>query len=198
MQLIVFSPPHFNNPRECHIVNTLLKDGPAIFHLRKPQAHAFQLESYIENIHPEHRSRVVLHQHHDLATRYHLKGIHYPEKVRPPPPLPRTTHSQSTSFHDPVNLQEDWGGLDYAFLSPIFDSISKEGYLSAGFDPVQLQTTLATCRIPVFALGGITCERISEAKDMGFSGVAVLGTVWQAEDPIAAYHDLLTVVQDSS
>ena len=43
--------------------------------------------------------------------------------------------------------------LDYAFLSPIFDSISKQGY-SAAFDLSFLETAIANAKCPILALGG--------------------------------------------
>jgi len=42
----------------------------------------------------------------------------------------------------------------------------------------------------VLALGGVTPERVPELADLGFSGVAVLGGVWLADDPLAALEAL--------
>ena len=68
---------------------------------------------------------------------------------------------------------------DYVFLSPIFDSISKEGYSSHFTQPVlkELQRTKVIDR-KVMALGGINLDRIKLAKDLGFGGVVVLGDIW--------------------
>ena len=90
-----------------------------------------------------------------------------------------------------VELQDGWGsGLDYAFLSPIFDSISKQGYAAAGFEERRLSAALQHCRVPLIALGGMTAGRVAKAAEMGFSGVAVLGAVWQAADAAAALEEL--------
>ena len=43
-----------------------------------------------------------------------------------------------------------WGpGLDYAFLSPVFDSISKEGYKSAGFEKDRLAAAIKKSGVSV-------------------------------------------------
>jgi len=56
-------------------------------------------------------------------------------------------------LHDLQQLDVEYGALDYAFLSPIFDSISKAGY-EAAFDLDNLTTSIAACNIPLVALGG--------------------------------------------
>ena len=46
------------------------------------------------------------------------------------------------------------------------------------------------CQVPVIALGGISVGRVAEASKMGFEGVAILGAVWQASDPVKAFDEL--------
>ena len=56
---------------------------------------------------------------------------------------------------DELEVPKGWGpGLDYAFLSPVFDSISKEGYKSAGFEKDRLATAIKGSGVSVIALGG--------------------------------------------
>lgn len=97
---------------------------------------------------------------------------------------------QSTSLHKLADLQTDWGHLHYAFLSPIFDSISKQGYQAASFDRDQLKALLAGCPMDIIALGGMTPDRVAEARELGFKGVAVIGSVWGAADPVEAFIEL--------
>ncbi|KAF5841151.1 thiamine phosphate synthase superfamily [Dunaliella salina] len=112
----------------------------------------------------------------------------------------RRTLVQSTSLHSLEDLQGGkarYGALDYAFLSPIFDSISKKGYAAAKFDPVQLRTLLQEHgkQLPVIALGGISAENCLQALDMGFQGVAVLGSIWEAQDPVAEMERFMQQLQ---
>jgi thiamine-phosphate pyrophosphorylase len=118
-----------------------------------------------------------------------LQGIHFKENVRPAAPLARTRPGlcQSTSLHSLADVLQDWQNLDYAFLSPTFDSISKEGYAAAGFDSAKLVEALGQAQMPVYALGGITPERLSAVREMGFSGAGILGAVWAQDDPVAAF-----------
>jgi len=96
-----------------------------------------------------------------------MQGIHYREAERPAAPLallPGLT--QSSSFHALGDVAVDWGGLSYAMLSPIFDSISKPGYRAAAFDSDDLKSLLSrTCpHLPVAALGGVTPSNVGEVS----------------------------------
>lgn len=62
--------------------------------------------------------------------------------------------TSSTALHQLEQLKEDHGNLDYAFLSPIFDSISKAGYNAAFADHEQLRAAVAASPVPLYALGG--------------------------------------------
>ncbi len=71
----------------------------------------------------------------------------------------------------------------YLSLSPIFDSISKQGY-HAAFTPKELLSAHKQGLIDehVLALGGICRENVDEALSYGFGGVMVLGDAWQTAD----------------
>lgn len=89
--------------------------------------------------------------------------------------------------------------LDYCFLSPVYDSISKAGYRSAGFlrtprRRARLAAALARAPLPVFALGGVEAGRVAELRAAGFAGAAVIGAVWSAAEgggPMEAYRRLV-------
>ncbi len=120
------------------------------------------------------------------------QGIHYREADRPQPPLYalQRGRTQSTSFHCVEDMQHEWGALTYAFFSPVFDSISKPGYVAAGFCSDALHAALPTLPFDVIALGGVTADNVLQAHAMGFAGVAVLGSIWSATSPVQAFDDL--------
>jgi thiamine monophosphate synthase len=81
-------------------------------------------------------------------------------------------------------------GAEFVFLSPAFSPHSK---------PQDERQTWGVERLakaqrelgPVLALGGITPERARALRAAGVHGVAVLGGVWQAPDPLARVQALL-------
>jgi thiamine-phosphate pyrophosphorylase len=100
------------------------------------------------------------------------------------------------SCHDLATLRASLGRYDAVFLSPIFPSLSKPGHTPrADFDFTALTALLANRsfterRTAVLALGGITSETAPRALTLGFDGVAVLGAIWLAADPVRAFSDL--------
>ena len=83
---------------------------------------------------------------------------------------------------------------NYVFLSPIFDSISKEGY-GAAFSPEVLRDAASKQIIDnkVVALGGIEASHINALKEWHFGGAAFLGDIWNRIDykDVDAYLDHL-------
>lgn len=86
-----------------------------------------------------------------------LQGLHFTEKARPLAPIQqKPSLTMSTALHDLCQLENDYGALDYALLSPIFNSISKKGY-QAAFDHKTLARRVASSSVPLVALGGEIC-----------------------------------------
>ena len=185
-------------PNEPRLLTELLTLGLPRLHLRKPGWPAAQLEALIQALPPRFHELLVLHGHHALVRRYRLGGLHLTAGQRAaasrrPALLPGQT--LSTSFHSLAEIAGHRRRYDYVFLSPIFDSISKEGYAS-NFDLAVVQAFLqklagrAGYRPPVLALGGVDYQNLALVRQAGFAGAAVLGAVWQSTDPVAAFRAL--------
>jgi len=98
-----------------------------------------------------------------------------PEKIREKTVLHESGKISCHSFEEVKKLE---GKVDYCFLSPIYDSISKEGY-KAKFEKKELKKFLQQKRkTKIIALGGMTEENYKKALDLGFDGGAFLGAVW--------------------
>ena len=77
---------------------------------------------------------------------------------------------------------------DYATLSPIFTTASKPRYGPA--HGVEALAEAAKCGIPILALGGITAPTATPCLAAGASGIAVMGEVMRAEDPMCTVRAL--------
>lgn len=175
--IIVITLPHFT-PREADRIVRLLQRGDVdLIHIRKPESTAEQLEELIREIPSEHYSRLVLHDHHHLAVKYHLHGVHL--NSRNPIPPAGWTGSISRSCHTLSEVAEWKQRCNYVSLSPIFDSISKAGYHSA-FSSAKISEAVSQGIIDekVLALGGVTFNRLDEVHSMGFGGAMILGDAW--------------------
>ena len=77
--------------------------------------------------------------------------------------------------------QRETEGAGFITYSPIYPTLSKPGYGPAvGLE--ELRKVTGRVNIPVFALGGITPERVSECLDVGAYGVAVMSGVMSPEN----------------
>lgn len=74
--------------------------------------------------------------------------------------------------------------VDYFFFSPIFPTSSKPGHPGVGVS--ELSRICDASPVPVYALGGITPERVTGCKEASARGVAVLSGIMNADDPGAA------------
>ena len=75
-------------------------------------------------------------------------------------------------------------GADYLGIGPCFPSATKR---FGAFAPREfLRTVAAETALPVYAIGGITLERLDELTDLGIRRVAVAAAVTAAPDPAAA------------
>lgn len=68
-------------------------------------------------------------------------------------------------------------GADYLFYSPVFPTRSKPESAGVGVEALQ-RASQRFAGVPVFALGGITPERVAACLDAGAFGVAVLSGIF--------------------
>lgn len=166
--VIAITPPYFFS-EEAEKINSILSEDRARFvHIRKPGADKDEIKSLLSNINPDFHKRLKLHDHFSLIDNYDLGGIHL--NSRNPIPYPGAK-SISISFHSLEEI-DNKDNYDYFFLSPIFDSISKSGY-KATFDLDKLPQIIKGRK--AIALGGVTPEKFSLLKSLGFQGAALLG-----------------------
>lgn len=174
---IVITLPYFFDGEAEQIVQ-LLHSSVDLIHIRKPESKAEELERLIMSIPSEYYPRLVLHDHHELAMKYHLHGVHL--NGRNPQPPQGWEGSVSKSCHSLEEVKEWKGKCDYVSLSPIFDSISKQGY-HAAFSSSEIEEARRVGIIDkkVLALGGVTFNKIDDVLRMGFGGGMILGDAWK-------------------
>ncbi|MHA4894246.1 thiamine phosphate synthase [Pedobacter sp. PWIIR3] len=186
MELIVISSPTAV-AKEGSCINSLFQEGLECFHIRKPQYHIHAVRKLIDDIAPEYHNRISLHQFHGLAVDYCLKRLHYTEAHRKhltPQELTAKLNEGyilSTSVHD-ISLLPALENFEYVFYGPVFNSISKPGYQSSLTANFQLNKIKSKPK--VIALGGVEASNLEDVFNMGFDGVAVLGTLWNSQQQV--------------
>lgn len=168
----IFITPEEINDGEAGRITGMLDSGKWDYaHLRHPDATLRDMRRLIEEIPQRLHHRLRLHGHFSLAADFNLGGLHLNRRCPSLPDFYDGPHSRSCHSIDEVTAATD---CDYVTLSPIFDSISKQGYKAAfSQDELMRLNDIATPR--VIALGGITPSRTEDIKKYNFSGYAVKG-----------------------
>lgn len=176
--IIVLTPENtIQNEQEC--INHLFEIGIDLLHIRKFWMNDAEMSSYIEGINHPYRERLVLHSHFHLAERIGIKRLHFREDDRKQNKHEAFVDNNiiSTSVHS----IKDFNALDkkwtYAFLSPVFPSISKQGY---GVEKNVLNdlSQKNNLTVKLIGLGGIDSHNYHKVYEAGADGIALLGAVW--------------------
>lgn len=182
MYIVITLPQFFDG--ESDAITGLFQAGLQRLHLRKPQSAIDDVRALLQAIPSVYHPRIVLHEHFQLLQEFQLCGVHLNSR-NPHAPQEWQGHV-SVSCHSIEELAKRKAeGFNYLSLSPIFDSISKQGYASA-FSAEELQRAAQQGIIDhrVMALGGICNDNIAQALSYGFGGVMVLGDAWQTQLPV--------------
>ena len=191
MKLIAITKPDFYDG-EAAFIKSLFESGFDIVHLRKPccrdvarcvhnndvarRVHIDCICNLLNELSSEERSKIVVHDYPELYYEFSLKGIHINKNIVKYPEGYQGFKTRSCHSLEEVKLYKD--DFDYVFLSPIFDSISKQGYKSAFTEEVLRDASReGIIDEKVVALGGVTYDKISLLKDLGFGGAAMMGGI---------------------
>jgi thiamine-phosphate pyrophosphorylase len=198
--LYLISPEqHFES--ETEVVIELLTNGLTAYHLRKPAWGFEMMRAWLQSMPANLHGKIILHSHFELGKEFAIGGIHLNQSNRRLISELGDYRIISGSFHSLADIKENGFPYEYVFLSPIFDSISKVGY-NSNFDMNTLAVELADrgtkTTPPIIALGGVSAENIQPIQKSGFSGAALLGTVWQSENPVKAFLEIQSIVNSNS
>lgn len=173
---------------------------PAI-QLRERDLPARELLSLTQQIRAMTRDRAVpliINDRIDMAVALDLDGVHLRASSLPVSVARRVVGRHrliGVSAHSVAEVQQAGDdGADYVILGPIFETPSKREF----GDPLGLAVLAEACRhssVPVFAIGGITRERIESVRGAGAFGVAMIGGILGREDVGKATADMQSAVR---
>ncbi len=176
-KLHLISYPQFFE-QEAEVISSILAETDLVFHLRKPEADEKAYEAFLKCIPERFYAHIILHSAYHLAKEYRFAGLHFSTLKRKRVNGCLCDLAKSTSCHSLHELKSLSSVFCSCFLSPVFSSISKVGYVG-DFDLKKLEHYLKSERkVEIIALGGVNEHCASAAMKMGFDAVAVLGAVW--------------------
>jgi thiamine-phosphate pyrophosphorylase len=168
---------------EEQIMEGMLEAGVERLHLRRPGG---SVEGLLEKLASRWASKLVVHGNAELAVRYGVPQFHGSVKKR------GNGLAASTSVHSWEEFRRLPPGLEYAFISQVFDSIYKPGYAATG-ELLTIPGEALPCR-PV-GLGGISAITIGLMIRRGWMGAAVLGWIWEEpHNAVSRFEQLKTII----
>ena len=133
------------------------------------------------------KEKIIMNDRLDIALLMNIPNIHLPEwglpvkKVKEHDPhlrIGRSVHSVEAA------KQAERDGADYVLYGHCFETNSKKGKAPNGVKPlIDMKKEL---HIPVYAIGGITIDKVNIVQDVKADGIAVMSSIFSAEDPLSS------------
>lgn len=178
-----------------------LRGGAGILQLREKAldgAALVERASRLQALCREHEALLIVNDRVDVALAARAAGAHLGQTDLPPEKMRawagegflfgRSTHSPEQALRA-VEVE----GADYIAVGAMYETATKAGFTLQG---PALASAVAKLKldVPVFAIGGITVERIQELKAAGVGRVAVSAAVISGADPEQAARELLAAL----
>lgn len=122
-----------------------------------------------------------------IATKLDYNGLHYPEHRIMPGTNPGLVRFAAVHSTEAAGRAEA-AGIGNVLYSPVFDPTSNAG---SGVGLGALARLCEASPLAVYALGGITGDRVGSCFAAGAAGVALLGGLMRAADPAREVETLL-------
>ena len=154
----------------------------------------FSLGTEVRRLTREYDAALLINDRIDVALALDADGVHLaghslpPQTARkilgPGPLIGVSTHSVDEA------LEAEAKGGDFIVFGPVFDTASKRPY-----GPPQGLESLKAIReavlLPLFAIGGVTPDRVPALKAAGADGVAAISGLLAVADPAEAARGFL-------
>lgn len=149
-------------------------DGVEMIQIRTKQLSARDLDALVRNVlRVARNSRVLVNTRTDVALACGAHGVHLPAGSMSPEAIRRIAPAGfliGVSCHTLDELQAaEREAADFAVYGPVFPSVTKS------LSPMGIEAfreAVASVRLPVYALGGVTAENAPQCIHAGAAGVA--------------------------
>ena len=179
-----------------------LEGGCKWIQLRMKDASDDEVRQAAAEIQPmckEHEAVFLLDDRVELAKELHADGVHLGKNDMPIDEARRILGEEyiiggtANTFEDIQRIAAQ--GADYIGCGPFRFTTTKKNLAPvlgvAGYRDIIAKMRNAGINIPMVAIGGITPDDIDEILATGVQGIAVSGTVLNADDPVAMMKSLL-------
>ncbi|WP_099353080.1 thiamine phosphate synthase [Fredinandcohnia onubensis] len=163
-----------------------IKDVIDYVQIREKSKSVREIVSFIEHLQNNgvKKEKIIVNDRLDVALCMDIPTVHLPEHGLPVKMVKeRYPHIRvGCSVHSFEKAkQAETNGADYVQYGHCFETNSKQGLPPNGVEPLlQMRKELS---IPVYAIGGITLETLPSIQAVGADGVAVMSSIFAADEP---------------
>jgi thiamine-phosphate pyrophosphorylase len=173
------------------------KGGARVIQLRVKSAtdrRALEWAEAIREVTRECGASFVVNDRFDLALACEADAVHLGQNDLPPDRVPEDARRRLAigfSTHTPEQAEASCSlPLDYVAFGPVFGTTSKESdYGLRGIAALERVAAIVAPR-PLVAIGGIDYQNLAAVIRAGAAGAAVISSVANAQDPVAATQQL--------
>lgn len=148
-----------------------------------PEEEYTKLAEQVMGICKDYQVPCILHSFVEAAMELHASAIHLPLPI-----LRKLTEKQKESFsimgascHSVEDAKEAWKlGCTYITAGHVFDTDCKKGLPGRGLE--FLNEVCESVPIPVYAIGGISQEKMESVRGAGAKGACVMSGLMRCED----------------
>jgi thiamine-phosphate pyrophosphorylase len=162
----------------------------------RPVREVEALAKRLVSLSPLARERILVNGRLDVALSSGAAGVHLPADGLPIAAVKRVVPGSfviSRSAHSREAVERAFDeGASFVVFGPIFPTASKPGHPGVGLEA--LEEVVSSVPISVYALGGVTPERVPRIADTGAHGIAGI-SVFEREESL---RELLARVESVS
>ncbi|GJL62696.1 MAG: putative thiamine-phosphate synthase [Nitrospirales bacterium] len=185
------------------VLQETLNAGTAFVQLREKDIPTRHLLALAQDLLPkvrQHHAFLLINDRGDIAKHIGADGVHLRSNSLPIPQMRQFLGPQALIGKSTHSLQDvliaEVEGADFLVLGPIYDTPSKKTY----GPPLGLGVLEQACQqstLPIYAIGGITPERVREVQQAGAYGVAVISAILESTSIPSATRQFLQALQNS-
>ncbi|WP_269623292.1 thiamine phosphate synthase [Prochlorococcus marinus] len=178
------------------IISKALEAGITMVQYRCKESNDFDSISQakeLASLCKKHQCLFIINDRVDIALATNADGVHLGQKdipidlarklIGPEKLIGLSTHSLEEVYN--ANKQK----CDYIGLGPVYKTQFKPELLAIGTE--LLKEAVKISQIPIFAIGGINEEKLSELQSTGINRIAVIHAIINSKDPFSTSKKLL-------
>ncbi|MDO5015080.1 MAG: thiamine phosphate synthase [Clostridia bacterium] len=183
-----------------NIVNTALKGGVSMLQFRNKEKTDLEYEKTaikLKKLCDDFNVPLIINDRLDIALKIKANGVHLGqddfEIAKAKKIIPKNFILGATAHNLKEAKSAELAGADYLGIGDVFGTASKSDTHRINLE--KLKNIKSQIQIPIYAIGGISIENIPLLNSNYCDGIAVIGAVFNAENPLNATKKIVDLLE---